>query len=39
VEFDDGTITHNMVQVPKTELFQWDTQHDASGRLHREQAH
>ncbi|KAJ5127473.1 amino acid permease-domain-containing protein [Penicillium atrosanguineum] len=39
VKFDDGTVTHKLVQVPKSELVEWDAQHDASGRLHREEVH
>jgi hypothetical protein len=38
VEFEDGTITHKLVQVPKAELADWDVKHDASGRLRREEA-
>jgi hypothetical protein len=38
VEFEDGTITHKLVRVPKAELADWDVKHDASGRLRREEA-
>ncbi|CAI7625077.1 unnamed protein product [Penicillium bialowiezense] len=35
VELDDGTVTHQLVRVPKSDVTQWDEEHDATGRLHR----
>ncbi|KNG81099.1 high affinity methionine permease [Aspergillus nomiae NRRL 13137] len=33
LEFDDGSVTHNLVKVPVAELASWDAEHDAVGRL------
>ncbi|KAE8364441.1 amino acid permease-domain-containing protein [Aspergillus caelatus] len=35
LEFDDGSIAHNLVKVPVAELVRWDAEHDAVGRLRR----
>lgn len=32
VQYEDGSIAHQLVKVPKTELSTWDSQHDATGR-------
>lgn len=32
VEYEDGSIAHQLVKVPKTELAIWDAQHDSTGR-------
>ncbi|KAJ5677409.1 high affinity methionine permease [Penicillium maclennaniae] len=39
VKFDDGTVTHQFVQVPKSDLSERVAQHDASGRLIREEVY
>ncbi|KAJ1714526.1 high affinity methionine permease [Aspergillus flavus] len=33
LEFDDGSVAHNLVKVPVAELARWDVEHDAVGRL------
>lgn len=33
IKYDDGTVTHKIVRVPKADLVSWDEQHDAAGRL------
>ncbi|KAE8346699.1 hypothetical protein BDV24DRAFT_147360 [Aspergillus arachidicola] len=33
LEFDDGSVAHNLVKVPVAELTSWDAEHDAAGRL------
>ncbi|KAB8210465.1 amino acid permease-domain-containing protein [Aspergillus parasiticus] len=33
LEFDDGSVAHNLVKVPVAELASWDAEHDAAGRL------
>ncbi|KAE8159971.1 amino acid permease-domain-containing protein [Aspergillus tamarii] len=35
LEFDDGSVAHNLVKVPVAELVRWDAEHDAVGRLRR----
>ncbi|KAJ5762841.1 hypothetical protein N7533_001522 [Penicillium manginii] len=32
VEYEDGSIAHQLVKIPKTELMIWDAQHDSTGR-------
>lgn len=32
VEYEDGSIVHQLVKIPKTELTTWDAQHDSTGR-------
>ncbi|KAJ5581108.1 hypothetical protein N7450_007409 [Penicillium hetheringtonii] len=32
VQYEDGSIAHQLVKVPKEELSTWDSQHDATGR-------
>lgn len=32
VQYEDGSIAHQLVKVPKAELSTWDSQHDATGR-------
>ncbi|KAJ5274111.1 high affinity methionine permease [Penicillium angulare] len=32
VQFEDGSITHQLVKIPREELATWDSQHDATGR-------
>ncbi|KAE8135446.1 amino acid permease-domain-containing protein [Aspergillus pseudotamarii] len=35
LEFNDGSVAHNLVKVPVAELARWDAEHDAVGRLRR----
>ncbi|QKX61571.1 uncharacterized protein TRUGW13939_08723 [Talaromyces rugulosus] len=39
LEFDNGSVSHKLVKVPKSELAQWDEDHDAVGHLRRRIVH
>lgn len=34
-EFEDGTVTHQLVKVGEAEIERWDAEHDAAGRVQR----
>lgn len=39
IEYDNKSIVHHLVKVPKADVAHWDEEHDAEGKLRRRVAH
>lgn len=39
IEYENKSVVHHLVKVPKAEIVRWDEEHDAEGKLRRRAAH
>ncbi|GAM36374.1 hypothetical protein TCE0_018f05416 [Talaromyces pinophilus] len=39
IEYENKSVVHHLVKVPKAEIARWDEEHDAEGKLRRRAAH
>lgn len=39
IEYDNKSVVHRLVKVPKADIARWDEEHDAEGKLRRRAGH